>query len=358
MHCIQGSDAHRLVTDTSRKKNPGIGDRATDMLLPEVAFEALRELFTSNDFSRTRPHRHIEEPAYDFIQTALDEGANIIQDFHESMTMRGGKLYAVVADVCAFLNTNGGTLYVGLSRDPRKPPVGVPEPEKTMAQLEKEIASRISPPIQCSLDLNDFKGKKILRVLVVRGDDPPYAVDGNKIYVRDEAETSLAVRDEIVSLVQRRSLANQAGNEVVVVEESHNELPTNNTPSTQTEVNNGNGVPPRTGVEVLPTEEREGTRYYSMRDLRNGNLVKNVTEASARRLWHYAISQFLELAGKEEKSDIQWQGDYGLVRRYKQDKNIRFDFIQRTTGGYRYFFGVTPDGLHGAWKWLVGEEEL
>ncbi|MDD5371126.1 MAG: hypothetical protein PHQ40_18755, partial [Anaerolineaceae bacterium] len=28
MHCIQGSDAHRLVTDNSRKKNPGIGDRA------------------------------------------------------------------------------------------------------------------------------------------------------------------------------------------------------------------------------------------------------------------------------------------------------------------------------------------
>ena len=74
MHCIQGSDAHRLFMDQARKKNLGIGDRATDLLLPEVSFEALKDLFLGNDFSRTRPHRHKEEPAFDFIQAALDEG--------------------------------------------------------------------------------------------------------------------------------------------------------------------------------------------------------------------------------------------------------------------------------------------
>jgi len=40
MHCIQGSDAHRLTTDPIRKKNLGIGDRATDVFLPEVSFTA------------------------------------------------------------------------------------------------------------------------------------------------------------------------------------------------------------------------------------------------------------------------------------------------------------------------------
>jgi len=34
MHCIQGLDAHRLTTDMARKKNLGIGDRATHVLLP------------------------------------------------------------------------------------------------------------------------------------------------------------------------------------------------------------------------------------------------------------------------------------------------------------------------------------
>ncbi len=40
MHCIQGSDCHRLTTDPQRKKNLGIGDRTTDVLLPEVSFSA------------------------------------------------------------------------------------------------------------------------------------------------------------------------------------------------------------------------------------------------------------------------------------------------------------------------------
>ncbi len=205
MHCIQGSDAHRLSTDPVRKKNPGIGDRVTEVLLPEVKFEELRELFLSNDFARTRPRLHKEQPAFDFIRAARDEGANIIQDFHENMTVRGGKLYAVIADVCAFANTNGGTLYIGLNADPQKPIVGVPATEQAITQLEKEIRTRITPPLLCTIDSHETDGKKILRVLIPRGGDPPYAVDDNKIYVRDEAETGLAVRDEIVSLVLRPS---------------------------------------------------------------------------------------------------------------------------------------------------------
>lgn len=357
MHCIQGSDAHRLVTDPNRKKNPGIGDRATDVLLPDVSFDALRELFTSNDFSRTRPHRHQEEPAFDFIQAALEEGPNIIQDFHESLTMRAGKLYAIIADVCAFLNTNGGTLYIGLSRESRKPPMGVPDAEKNITVLEKEIASRISPPVQCSLDLNEFKGKKILRVLVVRGDDPPYAVDGNKIYVRDEGETILAVRDEIVGLVARgaqtKHPALQAASETAAQEKA-----AQTAVSTAAQNASEHDTSPRTGVEVVPSEEREGTRYYRMRDLRNGNIVKNVTQASARRLWHYAINQYLEIADKVDKINIQWQGDFGLIHSYKQEKKTRFDLVQKTPAGYRYFFGVTQDGIHGPWKQLVGEDDL
>ncbi len=91
MHCIQGSDAHRLVADSQRHKNLGVGDRSTDVRLPEVTFQALVALFEGNDFARTRPHRTKTEPAFDFIQAAVDEGANIVQDFHESMTVRGGQ---------------------------------------------------------------------------------------------------------------------------------------------------------------------------------------------------------------------------------------------------------------------------
>jgi Schlafen, AlbA_2 len=361
MHCIQGSDSHRLATDQSRKKNLGIGDRATDVSLPEIGFDALMELFLSNDFARTRPHRHIAEPAYDFIQAAREEGANIIQDFHESMTVRGGKRYAIIADVCAFANTNGGTLYIGTSADPKKPVVGISDPEGSITQLEKEISNRISPPLQCSLDIQETAGKKILRALVPRGEDAPYAVDDNKIYVRSESETGLAVRDEIVGLVLRSNAAQpaQAEKPAPLVENGRSSLlpEAPEAPQVSSLEDDDAYAPPRTGVEVVSVEERNGARYYTMRDLRNGNVVKNVTRSSARRLWHYAVTEHARLPGEISQAKIQWQGNLGLLHQQKQGKSIRYDLVQRTPQGLRYYFGVTEDGIHGSWKSLVGQED-
>jgi hypothetical protein len=353
MHCIQSSDSHRISTDPQRKKNLGIGDRVTEVLLPEVSFEALRELFQSNDFARTRPRHHKEQPAYDFVLAAREDGANIIQDFHESITVRGGKLYNIIADVCAFANTNGGTLYIGLNSEPKKPIAGVPNPEQAITQLDKEISTRITPPLQCTIDVHETAGKKILRVLIPRGDETPYAVDDNKVYIRDEADTGLAVRDEIVSLVLRSI----SGRPVVqtnlqpekqVSEEIHPVpiLPERDTDS-----------PPRTGVEVVKVDDRDGVSYYTMRDLRNGNEVNNVTRVSARRLWHYAITEFDQLPSDLSKAKIQWQGKVGLLGIQRQGKKIRYNLVERTPKGYRLYFGVTDDGIHGRWKALVGGDD-
>jgi hypothetical protein len=344
MHCIQGSDSHRLRTDVNNKKNLGIGDRTTEVLLPEVSFEALRELFQSNDFARTRPNWATSEEVFDFVQQAREEGPSIVQGFHESLTARGGRLYAVIADVCALANTNGGTLYIGLGSDHQQPAVGVVNPAAAVRQLEREISSKISPPIACQVDTQETQGKTILRVLVPRGDDPPYAVDDNKIYVREEADTGLAVRDEIVQLVRRgRRLAPEVPHPEVAA------------PVTQ-EAEETGVQPPRTGVEVVAVEDRDGVRYYTMRDLRNGNVVKNVTMSSARRLWHYAVSQHAKLPEDLTKAPIAWQGDLGVLGKRSLGKRERLDLAQKTTGGIRLYFGVTDDGIHGEWKRLIPSE--
>lgn len=354
MHCIQGSDAHRLLQDPVRKKNLGVGDRATEVLLSEVSFDALVDLFKSNDFARTRPHRARAEALVDYIQAARDEGPNIVQDFHESMTVRGGKLYAIIADVCAFANANGGTLYIGVSGDPKKPPVGVNDPEIAVQQLEKEISKRISPPLHCSIDIQETHTKKVIRVLIPRGEDPPYAVDDNKIYVRDEAETGLAVRDEIVGLVLRGQRQGQKAAPLVVTPAAP--APSPDQPAAMPP-DEPEEVAPRTGVEVVNVEERNGSRYYTMRDLRNGNVVKNVTPTSARRLWHYAISQYAQLPADLNRASITWKGEYGLLRHYKQGKHDRYDLVQRVGSGFRTYFGVTDDGIHGVWKQVTGVDE-
>lgn len=352
MHCIQGSDAHRLTSDSKRKSNLGVGDRPTDVLIPEVSFQALLDLFSSNDFARTRPHHLEAEPSYDFIRGAREEGANIVQDFHESLSVRGGRLYAVVADICAFANTNGGTLFLGLPADTKKSIAGITKPKQAIAQIEKEIGNRISPQLNCTIDAHKTEGKTVLRVLVPRGDDPPYIVDDYKIYVRGESETSQAVRDEIVSLVLRgKSDRSQLTGQVEGLDTEDFEKAAEEPIEAIIELS------PRTGVEIVSVEERDGSSFYTVRDLRNGNVVKNVTHKSARRLWHYALTQYARLPQDLSKAEIDWQGDYGLLHKGKQGKRSNYDMVQRTPQGYRYYFGVTDDGIHGPWKQLVGQEE-
>jgi hypothetical protein len=351
MHCIQGSDCHRLRADPSNRKNLGVGDRATEMLLPEPSFAALRELFAGNDFSRTRTHRVTQEEveAFDFIQSAREEGPSIVQAFHESMTEKGGRLYDVIADVCAFANTNGGALFIGVGPDSKTPPVGVPEAAKAVTFLEREIGRKLSPALPVAVDVQETRGKQVIRVMVPRGDDPPYAVEDSKIYTRDEDETGLAVRDEIVTLVGRKAQAqaqSQAQSGVPAAA-----LPAEPAPSAPAET----GVAaPRTGVEVVSFEERDGDRYYTVRDLRNGNMVKNVTLSSSRRLWHYAISEHAKLPAPET---FAWQGDLALLKKRSRRGESSYDLIQRTPKGMRYYFGVSEDGIHGEWKKLVGQEE-
>lgn len=350
MHCIQGSDAHRLTMDPQKKKHLGVGDRPTEVLLPEVSFEALVELFESKDFTRTRPRRMTEEPIFDQIRGLQEEGPNIIQDFYETFETRGGKLNSILADVCAFANTNGGTLYIGVSRDVRRPIVGIADSDAVIAILEREIGKRINPPLQFTLDTIESGNKKIIRVFVPRGDEPPYALDENKIYVRYEGETSLAVRDEIVNLV-KRSLQ-PAGSLTVstplVLEQEGMDLDSFE-PSDEEE------SPPRTGVEVVSMSERGGQRVYTLRDLRNGNVVQNVTSKSARRLWQYAIARYSKLPS--DLSQVQWLGNLGLLSKRGRRGQFRYDLVSRSAEGYRWFFGVTEDGIHGKWRSLVGQED-
>ncbi|UCC65655.1 MAG: putative DNA binding domain-containing protein [Anaerolineae bacterium] len=334
LRCIQGSDAHRLTADPRHKNRLGIGDRATEALLPEVSFEALRGLFLGDDFARTRPARQAAEKPFDHVQSAREAGPTIVQSFHERMTRRGGRLYAVIADVCALANTNGGTVYVGVSANPGQPPVGVEGGEQAVQALKHEIERKITPPLEVKVDVLDSRGRQVLRLDVPRGGDPPYAIDESKIYVRQEAETSLAVRDEIVAMVRRASRDGVSPAEVAAQAE---------------------GIqPPRTGVEIVETVERKGTLYHTVRDLRQGNTVQNVSRRSARRLWHYAITQ------KEEQpvdpARVQWQGDVGLWKKRTRSGQVRYDLVQRMPdGSLHVYYGVTEEGIDGEWKALVGD---
>jgi len=351
MHCIQGSDAHSLDTTQDRHiTRYGVGERVTEIQLPERSFEAIFEVFRGTDFSRSRPYNPNRKP-FDYVQSAREEGASIVQSFHEQMTPKGGHLHAIVMDVCAFANTNGGTVYVGVSEDSKKKPSGVNAIGDAVKVLEREISRRITPSLDVDIDSQETQGKTIIRILVPYGEYRPYAIDNQHIYVRDETDSNLAVRDEIVNLVQQGLIFQSDSNNGQATPEEPQPI----TPEKEPQLSDNGPEPPKAGVEIVATEDRDKTRYYTMHDLRNGNMVRNVTQSSARKLWDYAIKQYESNPVQDDK--VKWQGNIGMWREYHKSNSVRYDLVQKVNNGMRVYYGVTENGMNGEWEVFLEPEE-
>jgi hypothetical protein len=354
MRCIQGSDAHRLMRDPNSPKHLGVGDRVTEVFLESNTFEALAAVIRGNDLSLTRPYRGPASPV-DFVQLAREEGPSIVQAFHKTLAQRGGYLDRILEDVCAMANTNGGTIYVGLSPDAGEKIVGVREPRKAIELLESSISRRVSPAPEVNIDVLSSQGQPVVRITVPPGREIPYAIDDNRFFVRDEAETTSAVRDEIVRLVERRILGVTSDRLTgSLVEPAPVMAPPEGAAQPVAAAEAGvQPATPRTGVEVVDSEKRDGTIYHTVRDLRNNNLIKNVTRSSARKLWHYAITK--TEAGVPSEDKIEWRGDQAFLTVRRRDSHVWYDLAMRDQNGLHFYYGVTDSGLNDEWLEIVEE---
>lgn len=533
MHCIQGSDAHRVSREGGRRDTDlGIGDRATEVLLPERTFAALKDLFASDDFARARPYQPASATPYDPVQAARVQGPTIVQSFHEQVRSRRSRYRPILKDVVAFANTNGGTVYVGVSANPQQPAVGVPSPEEAARGLREAIARSVVPALDVTVDdTMTSGGKPVLIVTVPKGLNTPYATDAGQVFVRQEHQSVVALRDEIVQLVREAALGgptaaapdmtgervwslprvaadgedegDEAEEPAAMTDaasraaEMEAEPPTEATqPSRRPRRRRGRARPevpespiysleeppqtdareampaapaaprddtaaldlaaalpeaasqpepappaappapeptvtapaktpaaaspdtaarprrrtrtpkaapdaasatetpepaptaiiapaappaveepaqpvgvstpavsrdgiepafiPKSGVEILGVEERDGERYYTMRDLRGGRVLDNVTRRTARRLWRIAILE--RERGLPDEGAIRWHGDLGYVDSATHDGVRRHTLAARTDGTVRYFHAVGDDGINEAWRAVVGEE--
>lgn len=358
MRCIQGSDAHRLVRDPENAKYLGVGDRVTEILLSEVSFEAIKAVLENNDFSLTRPYRGKAQPV-DFVQAAREEGESIVQSFHTSMAKRGGYFNSILEDICAMANTNGGAIYVGVSANTKEKPVGVRNPNQAIEEIQSAVSRRFSPQPDVALDQLNTQGVIVVRITVQPGRELPYAIDDSRFYVRDDTETNMAVRDEIVRLVERGQRLSEGGAPAGA-------LPTLTGPLTpglppagaeqsadaeQSPEDAFSAGPPSTGVEIVESKVRNGTIYHTVHDLRNGNTIQDVTRSSARKLWHYAITQAED--NRPQIDTIRWHGDLAVLNKRQRDKHIWYDLALRNGGDIRIFYGVTDSGLNEAWLQLI-----
>jgi hypothetical protein len=111
---------------------------------------------------------------------------------------------------------------------------------------------------------------------------------------------------------------------------------------------------PQVGVEIIDSDERNGHRFYTIRDLRNGHVIKNVTRKGARKLWSYAIQQVED--SPVDPAKIQWRGNVGFVRVERRAGKPRYDLALREGDAVRIFYGVTDDGMEGVWSQFLQED--
>ncbi|MBE0689510.1 MAG: putative DNA binding domain-containing protein, partial [Anaerolineae bacterium] len=373
MRCIQGSDAHRLDAQSDRREkviNFGVGERATELRLRDQSFESLLELFESSDFASSRPYIPGEKPE-DEVQAARVQGINLVQAFYDAPTQSGVLRYNILADICAFANTHGGTLYLGMGTEMYRLPSGIDQPQMLIEQITRAVDLMLSPSLKLVVDIPVTQGKQIVRVQVPRGPERPYALENNKIYIRTEGESVLASRDQVIKLVieaqDERGVRPPAAEVLAPIAQEAKELPPpptviedrpqpassdrhrdhrrdrreprepvrdqpKSTPSAPAD------ELPRIGVEVVTVEPRGSLNVYALRDLRTGSVTRNVTRMSASKLWRYVIKQ--QEMNPIVLDQVQWNGNYGLWRKYRRLADARYDLVLRTEDGFRYFYGV------------------
>lgn len=103
--------------------------------------------------------------------------------------------------ICAFLNSIGGTVYIGIAD--RGDVVGVKEPLKLASDLRHELQDRVSPKALWSVSVEEAQGKSVVTVEVPAGQERPYVCNGS-IYVRRGTREVAADGATIHKLVEDR----------------------------------------------------------------------------------------------------------------------------------------------------------
>jgi ATP-dependent DNA helicase RecG len=132
------------------------------------------------------------------IQKLISNGENDQLEFKS-----GDVVSSVIAKaLCAFLNTRGGLILLGIADNGKV--VGVRDAQPLASRLKEALSKLITPSALWDIEYVPIEGQDVLVINVPEGQDQPYVAEG-AIYSRRGDRNVPATRDEISNLIQRRS---------------------------------------------------------------------------------------------------------------------------------------------------------
>ena len=107
----------------------------------------------------------------------------------------------IAETVCAFLNTQGGRIIVGVN--PEKEPVLENEISQEFNELRRFIYNAVIPESLIGIRIEEFKNHPLVLIEVIEGTTKPYSVN-NQSFIRAGSETRPANDNEMSNLIRAR----------------------------------------------------------------------------------------------------------------------------------------------------------
>jgi predicted HTH transcriptional regulator len=122
------------------------------------------------------------------------------EDSKTQFKARIDSIDALAAELCAFANTEGGFILVGVSD--RGELIGVDDVNKLNQMISNAASAKLEPPLSVFTENLVCEGKIIVAINVPRGENKPYAANKTDYWIKVGADKRRASREELRRLMQ------------------------------------------------------------------------------------------------------------------------------------------------------------
>lgn len=136
----------------------------------------------------------------ELVKKQIHQGEGISTEFKLDI----GNLEAIAKTVCAFLNSEGGTVFCGV--DDKGRIVGVDGAQNQVQAIHAYLLDKVTPKALFTVNVDDQDGKAILSIDVPEGKDRPYVFAGS-VFVREGSQTRTVDAVKLREMVQSKSVA-------------------------------------------------------------------------------------------------------------------------------------------------------